>query len=196
MKYKTYKKRPTKQKARENKIILMSFISLVLLAGILDAIFGGKIIKEVFLAEQPKEEINIEIVELISKNYQQEIDLRLAVEQACKYVNAEKWGLQDQCELDLIAMAHTETQEDPFNCQLVGDGGKSKGCFQIHQGYHSHITDEQAQDPYWASIWTIKRLISKGYPEYRSNAIMAHNGTPGITATLKYLEKVNKLALK
>lgn len=98
---------------------------------------------------------------------------------------------KDYCVKDLYAMAMKETRLNPL---AVGDGGKSYGLFQIHRGYHPDITVAQAQDPLWAATWTLNRLESKGYPLYRSSAIMAHNGTPGTSKTLAYLASVNAIA--
>jgi len=123
-----------------------------------------------------------------------EVNIRLASEQACKYIGAEKWSGEKQCIEDLVGIAYAETRS--FNCKSSGDSGKAKGCFQIHLGYHPQVTVAQAEDPFWAAIWTAKRLVSKGYPKYRSNSIMAHNGTPGTDKTLSYLATVNSIALR
>ena len=112
---------------------------------------------------------------------------REEIERVAKEKCAEK-GLDDYCVKDLLAMAWTESR---FNCKAVGDGGKSHGCFQIHLGYHKHITVAQAQDIEFAVSWTLNRLEAKGYPVYRSTAIQLHNGTPGTKATNAYLQSVN-----
>lgn len=136
----------------------------------------------------------IKLIPVKTSFFDAEVNIRLAAEQACKYVGAEKWNGEKQCIEDLVGIAWKETKN--FDCKLSGDSGKSKGCFQIHLGYHPDVTIEQAEDPFWAAIWTAKRLISKGYPEYRSYAIMAHNGTPGTKKTLEYLNTVNSIALR
>lgn len=92
------------------------------------------------------------------------------------------------CWKDLKAMAIVESN---LNTQAVGDSGFSSGLFQIHRGYHKHITVEQAEDPVFASEWTLNRMVHYGYPEYRSYSVMKHNGTPNTAKTLHYLEKVN-----
>lgn len=117
--------------------------------------------------------------------FENEVQVWLASEQACKYV-----GLGDSCIQDLMGIAYTETRS--FNYKALGDGSKSYGAFQIHRGYHPEVTIEQATDPYWAAKWTIKRMIAYGYPTNRSVAIMKHNGTPNTPATLGYLSTVNK----
>jgi len=117
--------------------------------------------------------------------FENEVQVWLASEAACKSV-----GLGDKCLEDLMAIAYTESRS--FNYKAVGDGNKSYGAFQIHLGYHPYVTVEQATDPYWAAKWTINRLIAKGYLRDRDYAIMSHNGTPGIPATIAYLATVNK----
>jgi len=99
-----------------------------------------------------------------------------------------KHDMGEFCINDLMGMAWTESR---FDCNANGDGGASHGCFQIHLGYHKHITQEQARDTDFAVKWTLDRMINYKYPEYRSNAVMRHNGTPGIPATLAYLNSVN-----
>jgi len=203
MKYKTYKKRPTKYQLKKSNKSLSILFALAIGAGIINGIFfNGEIteIKESVIAQSAeikeiKEDMSVvKAVPLISQNFQAEIDIRQAAEQACKYINADQWGLQEQCEKDLLGIAYTEVRN--FDCLKVGDGGKSFGCFQIHLGYHPDITVEQAQDPYFAATWTAKRLVAKGYPKYRSSAVMSHNGTPGTSKTLAYLKTVNSIALK
>lgn len=115
-----------------------------------------------------------------------EITIRMAAEQACKYVGLDS----KQCREDLVGIAWTEVRN--FDCLVPGDGSKSYGCFQIHLGYHPTITKAQAQDPYWAAIWTIKRMVAYGYPKQRDNAIRAHNGSINNPKTLAYLNTVNE----
>jgi len=104
-------------------------------------------------------------------------------------IECQKRGLHiDNCSMDIQGMAYKETK---FKCNAVGDNGNSKGCLQIHQGYHPHITTEQAEDPQFAVSWTIDRMISKGYPEYRSASIRSHNGSPTNPKTYNYLMAVN-----
>ena len=112
---------------------------------------------------------------------------REAIERIAK-VKCDEKGLGDYCVKDLIAMAWTESR---FNCKAVGDGGKSHGCFQLHLGYHKHITVAQAQDIEFAVSWTLNRLIAYNYPTMRSTSVMRHNGTPNTKATKAYLETVN-----
>jgi hypothetical protein len=102
------------------------------------------------------------------------------------YCAARKFG--EYCIKDLIALAYAESR---FNCQKIGDGGMSFGCYQIHLGYHPNISKEQARDLNFAINWTLNRMVSKGYPKYRSVSLMAHNGTPNSPKTLSYLSLIN-----
>ena len=104
-------------------------------------------------------------------------------------IECEKRGFGESCVDDLLGMAFTETR---FNCEAVGDNGKSYGCFQIHLGYHKEITKEQAKDLNFSIPWTLNRLIAKGYPTLRSVSIMMHNGTPNTPKTKAYLASINE----
>jgi len=140
----------------------------------------AKVIKQVVQAERESYLIPRE---------QNETD-RQKVERIAKEKCAEK-GLGDFCWKDLVAMAWTESR---FDCKAVGDGGKSHGCFQLHLGYHKHITVKEAQSIEFSLSWTLNRLEAKGYPVYRSTAIQLHNGTPNTKATNAYLQAVNNYA--
>ena len=94
--------------------------------------------------------------------------LKKAAHIACQH-----YKLGKQCEKDLLAIAWVESR---FNCLAVGDYGKSFGCFQIHSGFHPHITYKQAQDVNFSTFWTLDRLIKYNYKKNRSYAIQCHNG--------------------
>lgn len=111
------------------------------------------------------------------------------IEQAAK-VACKARGLGDYCVADLMGIAYAEHHD--FDCSKVGDSGSSVGCFQIYRKVHKSITVEQASDIQWSTNWTLNRLISKGYGEYRSFAIRSHNGSPYIPKTKAYLDTVNK----
>ena len=87
--------------------------------------------------------------------------------------NASKSG----CYYDLLAIAYTESR---FNCDSVGDSGKAIGCYQIWVNLHK-LSVEQAQDFEQAAAWTLNRMISQGYPTYRTWAVGSHNSfTPEV----------------
>ena len=111
------------------------------------------------------------------------------IEKAAK-VACKARDLGDYCVADLMGIAYAEHHD--FDCSKNGDSGSSVGCFQIYRKVHKSITVEQASDIQWSTNWTLNRLISKGYGEYRSFAIRSHNGSPYIPKTKAYLDTVNK----
>ncbi len=83
----------------------------------------------------------------------------------------------------------------------LGDGGQSRGYFQIYKTAHPEITDEQAYDLGWSARWTAKRL--KKYAEIGGwdYAIRKHNGNADINEgkwkasyqmTADYLVRIKK----
>ena len=77
------------------------------------------------------------------------------------------------CYNDLLAMAWKESR---YRCHAVGDGGKSRGCFQIQTRLHG-VSVAHADDYAWAAEWTVDRMVKNhGYPRFRSIAIIRHNG--------------------
>lgn len=112
----------------------------------------------------------------------------LKIEEAAKKVCAEK-SFGEQCVKDLLGISYAEHKD--FNCSRKGDGGKSRGCFQIYKTAHPEITDEQANNIELSARWTLNRMIHYNYPEYRSQAIRRHNGNPYIQQTKDYLDTVN-----
>lgn len=59
----------------------------------------------------------------------------------------------------LVKLAQCESSLRP---NVLGDGGKSRGLFQIHSGYHPEVSDEVAFDPTLSAEWTIWHIKS-GY---------------------------------
>lgn len=110
------------------------------------------------------------------------------IEQAAK-VACKARDLGDYCVADLMGIAYAEHHD--FDCSKNGDSGSSIGCFQIYRVVHKSITVSQAEDINWSAKWTLNRLISNGYPTYRSNSIRRHNGDPRIPKTKEYLDTVN-----
>lgn len=136
----------------------------------------------------------IKVIELKSNQPEIEVQVRREAERACA-----DHKLGDYCVEDLLGIFNNETyfQLKVFKdgvCIPEGysDGGKAMGCYQIHQEYHPDVTRAQAENLTFATDWTLNRLISKGYPKYRSYSLMAHNGTPGTRLTLAYLKNINK----
>jgi hypothetical protein len=88
-----------------------------------------------------------------------------------------------------MGMAYAEHRDFSKTC---GDSCKSKGVFQINQKYHPEITDDQANDTYFAAKWTLGRMIKLGYKTNPEYAIRSHNGNPTQPQTLPYIASVNK----
>ena len=101
-------------------------------------------------------------------------------------------GLGTQCVKDLLAMAYVETQEDPYNCNLVGDQGRSYGCLMIQIKMHN-VSKSAAKDFTFASQWALNRMMEYGYPTYRIAAIRAHNGSGAMAD--RYAQKVKRIAM-
>ena len=55
--------------------------------------------------------------------------------------------------------------ESRFNCNAVGDGGESHGCWQIHRPEKKKVrplTVEQAKNPIIATQWSIQTIKEDG----------------------------------
>lgn len=77
------------------------------------------------------------------------------------------------CYQDLLAIAYAESR---FDCSVVGDQGRSHGCFQIQTKLHG-VSVENATDYAWAAEWTLDRMVRDyQYPRFRTLAIERHNG--------------------
>jgi hypothetical protein len=131
--------------------------------------------------------------EEFTKNYSLPVaeDREMSIAEQIRYTaqkECSKRNLGDYCIKDIMGMAWTESR---FNKNAIGDNGASHGILQIHLGYHPHITQEQARDIEFSINWALDRMEYYGYPEYRSYAVMKHNGTPNTRRTLNYLASVN-----
>lgn len=199
--YSTIKaKRPkyywTKERKRQLlfwKVLLGSFLTAVAIIGAFDTYTSHEMSKmQSRLLESLKTPFKIEVVKAekeVLKNVV--VTIYETTEQKIRRIATEeckKQSLGEQCVHDLLGMAYTESR---FNCDAIGDGGKSYGCFQIHRGYHPHITVAQAKDLNFSIPWTLNRMISKNYKKNRDVAVMSHNGTPYIKRTKQYLTSVN-----
>ena len=136
--------------------------------------------------KEVKEEV-VEVKKVVSTIEKQNdyFEIEQSAKVACKARD-----LGDYCVADLMGIAYAEHHD--FDCSKNGDSGSSVGCFQIYRKVHKSITVEQASDIQWSTNWTLNRLISKGYPTYRSHAVRSHNGSPYIPKTKAYLDTVNK----
>lgn len=105
--------------------------------------------------------------------------------EAIKNCAANKLG--KQCIADLMGMAFVESS---FDIERVWDNGEAIGPFQITYKLHK-ITKDQARSIPFSTKWTMDNLIRHGYKKNRVVAVMLHNGTPFIDATVIYYNKVN-----
>ena len=97
----------------------------------------------------------------------------------------EKHGLGDRCASILYAMHLVETGGD---CSVIGDQGRSYGCFQIQVKMHK-VAKEVATDLEKSADWTLQRMIAFGFKEgYESYSVRRHNG--GGPMSFVYLAKV------
>jgi hypothetical protein len=188
-------KTKTKYLTKKRRAIIFrnKFIAIVSAIAISSSIIGYS--SQIEAYEMPKDEPikhiiknDIKLIKLITNNPEIETQIREIANKECY-----KKGLGDYCINDLVGIAYAEHRD--LDCERDGDNGKSWGCFQINSDYHN-ITREQALDLNFSINWTLNRMIHYGYPEYRSYAIMKHNGTPNTKRTLSYLATVNEIALK
>lgn len=197
---KTYKNHPTKyqrQTTTKHKTIA-ALLSFLFLLSLYSAIATTR-----HATQQNQQQATLTakvyLIELKTNNNEQETIINEAALQACHKHALDATPAQlDVCRSDLVAMAYTETQEDPFNCNLPGaDSYDSLGCFQISRYYHPEITDSQAIDAYFSADWTLARMINNDYKNNRDHAIRLHNGSITLAdgrdnwRTAQYLKKVN-----
>jgi len=81
----------------------------------------------------------------------------------------------ETCVPDLLGIMWAESRFRP-NAENVSRIEKSYGYFQINLDVHRSISREQANDLRWSAAWTVNRLVSYGYPRYRTHAVQCHNG--------------------
>lgn len=92
-------------------------------------------------------------------------------------------GFDDaDCPKILAAMAQHESL---FGKQMVGDGGRSHGFFHI-MDYHK-VPASCSENLKCSAVWTLNRMIAKGFASNRDNAIRLHNGSLKNPVTANYL---------
>ncbi len=52
--------------------------------------------------------------------------------------------------------------ESHWDCDAVGDSGRSHGCWQIFLPAHKTITKAQAHDLIWSTNWSLDRMLKDG----------------------------------
>jgi hypothetical protein len=201
-KYKTYAGKPTKYQRerayKQKKIFLLACAFFLILGLNYERIMVNAEVKRynhtkleqtahhehpVASGEALEGKPKVEITTLYTNRPDIETQIHLIAEEECN-----KRGHGDFCIKDMLAMAWTESRLDP---NAIGDNGASHGLYQIHLGYHPHITQAQARDIEFSIKWTLDRLEKYNYPVYRSYAIRRHNGSATNPRTLAYLDSVN-----
>jgi len=76
------------------------------------------------------------------------------------------------CWQTLWAMSY---QESKLGYLMIGDQGRSKGWFHIQTKMHQ-LSEACALDLNCSADWTLKRLITKGFPIYWTYSVQSHNG--------------------
>lgn len=105
-----------------------------------------------------------------------------------KRVCREEGVLDADCPRVLYGMA---MRESSFGTNMVGDGGRSLGWFQILD-IHTKVTKACKYDLECSARFSLRRMIEHGFNTDRDYAIMAHNGKPHKPATLTYLADVKQ----
>lgn len=80
-------------------------------------------------------------------------------------------GYGEACAKTLLGMLWTESSN---MSNVIGDGGKARGYFQIHYKLHK-ISIACAEDLVCSANWSIKYLERNSYPKYVSYAVQCHN---------------------
>jgi len=83
----------------------------------------------------------------------------------------EENGYGQDCAKTLLGMLWTESSN---RSDVIGDGGKARGYFQIHYKLHK-ISIACAEDLVCSANWSLKYLERNSYPKYMSYAIQCHN---------------------
>lgn len=204
-KNKTYKNHPTKYQRQQQTTTKHRALSALLASLFLLSLYSAIATTRHAMSEKQQNATiatltaKVYQIELKTNNHEQEVIINEAALQAChKHALDKTPAMLDACRSDLVAIAYTETQEDPFNCNLPGaDSYDSLGCFQISRHYHPEITDQQAIDAYFSADWTLARMINNDYKNNRDHAIRLHNGSITLAdgrdnwRTSQYLKKVN-----
>lgn len=95
-------------------------------------------------------------------------------------------GFEDtDCPKILFGMA---SQESGMGKWMEGDQGRSHGFFHIM--YYHNLARSCTDNLKCSASWTLDRMVRLGFATDRNTAIMRHNGTPGIPATVHYLAMV------
>lgn len=181
-KAKRRKQRAEQIKTIIEKVIVISILTLAAcgLVAIILALFGFKFSKPVEAAtiqtiqeiKQPeaKEEIKVEAKK--NKPELTDDEITKTLKKVCSNNGMDDEKNNEVCWQTLWAMSY---QESKLGWLPSGDGGRSKGWFHIQTKLHN-VTEECAMDLNCSADWTLKRLITKGFPIYWTYSVQAHNG--------------------
>lgn len=67
--------------------------------------------------------------------------------------SALKYGVDPEFALKVVNC------ESGFNPQIIGDGGQSRGLWQIHRPSHPLVSDEVVFDPVMSTEWAMPKLL-------------------------------------
>lgn len=150
MKYKTYKKRMTKHKRQQLKDIIL-ILSIILGAAAI-TFTGQRALADIKVDTSP-----VEHQKSLSETPYQAIEVFNDTEiQIRELARTHNFQWEDY----LIRLAKCESSLNPKNVNVNKDGTKDRGVFQINDYWHK-LTDEQAFDVEYATLYTMK-LINEG----------------------------------
>lgn len=182
-KAKRRRQRAERIKTIAEQAMIFSILALAVcgLIAIIMACFGFQFSKPAEAAvtvQETQEEIKSEAIEEKKAEVKKEKpelsddEITKTLKKICKENGMADEENNEVCWQTLWAMSY---QESKLGWLPSGDGGRSKGWFHIQTKLHG-VTEECAMDLNCSADWTLKRLISKGFPIYWTYSVQAHNG--------------------
>lgn len=182
-KAKRRRQRAERIKTIAEQAMIFSILALAVcgLIAIIMACFGFQFSKPAEAAvriQETQEEIKPEVIEEKKAEVKKEKpeltddEITKTLKKVCKENGMADEKNNEVCWQTLWAMSY---QESKLGWLPSGDGGRSKGWFHIQTKLHG-VTEECAMDLNCSADWTLKRLISKGFPIYWTYSVQAHNG--------------------
>jgi len=181
-KAKRRRQRAEQIKAIAEQALIFTTLALAVcgLVAIIMACFGFKFSKSAeaataIVVQEEKQPEAIEEKKAEIKNEKPELtddEITKTLKKVCSNNGMDDEKNNEVCWQTLWAMSY---QESKLGWLPTGDGGKSKGWFHIQTKLHN-VTEACAIDLNCSADWTLKRLISKGFPIYWTYSVQAHNG--------------------
>lgn len=182
-KAKRRRQRAERIKTIAEQVMIFSILVLAVcgLIAIIMACFGfqfSKPAEAAVTAQEIQEEIKPEAIEEKKAEVKKEKpelsddEITKTLKKVCQENGMADEENNEVCWQTLWAMSY---QESKLGWLPSGDGGRSKGWFHIQTKLHG-VTEECAMDLNCSADWTLKRLISKGFPIYWTYSVQAHNG--------------------